>query len=108
MKTHRSDVTKCPSCGYEIDAHSGVGKDSDGDKVAHDAAPKPGDVALCLCCLSYLVFTETLSQRVLTPAEFLELPDIIRGQLILARQAGFALGIPEKVSASRRGRRSHE
>ena len=103
MKAHRTDVTKCPSCGYDIDAHSPMGKDT-----PEDAVPRPGDVTLCLRCLCYMEYGEGLSLRVLSPAEFQALPDETRADLIRIRVAGWQIDARGQIdaTASRRARRS--
>jgi hypothetical protein len=101
LKTTRTEVTKCPSCGYAIDAHSSMTDD--------EAVPRPEDVSVCLRCLCYMQFDADLRLRLLTPAEFLALPDEIRAYLIQARIAGWKIDTRAKVdeaSASRRRPRS--
>jgi hypothetical protein len=50
MKSYK-DATNCPNCGYQFTAASGI---------TTDAAPKPGDLSLCLNCGTQLIFTNEI------------------------------------------------
>lgn len=65
MSIHRTPAQACPACGYRLDAHTA----RDGD-----AAPRPGDLSLCLRCGAVLEFGPTLRVRALTDAEVDALP----------------------------------
>ena len=45
----------CPHCGYGADGASCMG---------HDASPKAGDLAVCICCATVLVYTGDNMMRV--------------------------------------------
>lgn len=59
----------CPYCGKKLDAASGEG------------TPSPGDVSVCIECASPLMFTDELTLRVMTRAEFADLPPATRADL---------------------------
>lgn len=52
----------CPACGEVLGAVTGT------------SSPTPGCITLCLYCRVFLVFTDTLQQRLLSNAEWLKLP----------------------------------
>jgi hypothetical protein len=57
----------CPSCGYVMDAATGVG---------HNAQPEPGSYGICLRCGASLMYTESLTVRTAT---FIELERLKQG-----------------------------
>ncbi|BAS57891.1 hypothetical protein NIES2135_27320 [Leptolyngbya boryana NIES-2135] len=59
----------CPSCGYVVDAATGVG---------HNEQPKPGSYGICLRCSTSLIYTESLTVRAAT---FIELERLKQGNL---------------------------
>jgi hypothetical protein len=67
----------CPSCGYRSDrAASTTGK---------HATPAPGDLSICIGCAEVTEFNPDMTQRTLTPEEFLDLPIEVRRHIIRAR-----------------------
>ena len=52
----------CPLCGHWLDAATAGPSNP-------DATPKPGDITVCIQCVSVLVFDEDLRVRVPTDAE---------------------------------------
>jgi len=57
-------AASCPTCGYQMDAHSAVGYE--------DAVPSTGDWSVCLACGALMIFQRTfgkLTLRLPTDAE---------------------------------------
>jgi hypothetical protein len=94
MKTTRSAPWMCARCGYLMDAAS----PADGG----DAAPKQGDLSICLNCGEPYTLDHK-RWRKLTAAEFVALAPEERRELVLAQQAQAAAGIPD---LARRGGRA--
>lgn len=68
----RLPESKCPFCGYVIDAYSGV---------THGRGPKPGDITMCLACGSFSKFGERHELIAMTDLEVHELPEEQRALL---------------------------
>ena len=70
----RLEYSECPTCGYRVDAATGV----------HcTGGPSPGDVGLCIKCGNFNLYDDNLTLRLPTPQEFAKLkddPDILDGQ----------------------------
>jgi len=81
MTAHRLPESECPSCGYRVDAASGI---------STDEAPKPGDVTLCMKCGQVMQFTATLGVRGVQPAS---IPGIDRATMRNIRRAQRAIAI---------------
>jgi len=64
----------CPSCGRLLEVISGNG------------VPVPGTITLCAYCFVFLVLTDAGRQRVMTDAEWLELPPDDRAHLTRVRE----------------------
>ena len=73
----RTPETRCPGCGYPLDAASGLSPD--------DARPTPGDYTVCAECARVLIFNAELIPRDLTPAEQRALEADAAAQRELAR-----------------------
>ncbi len=58
-ETHRTENSKCPQCGYTLDAH-------DCTDPVESRAPKKDDISICIKCASYNMFNEDLTLRVMT------------------------------------------
>ena len=82
----------CPVCRYNMNA---IGT-SDGTDAT---MPRPGDCSVCMFCAVVLVFTDTLTLRVLTNAEWIKLPLDARVELTQMRQKLLemhaAVGLPQ-------------
>lgn len=63
---------KCSGCGYEMDRATAF---------RHDASPTPGDLTMCLECGLLHTFTEELTLKALSAAEFAALPEGLRAEL---------------------------
>lgn len=59
-ETYPVPVQDCPSCGARCEA---------GTSVHHRSPPKKGDVVVCVCCASVLIYGPALFLRKPTPAE---------------------------------------
>ena len=82
----RVPPSTCPSCGYEVDAASGVFEPT--------AEPRPGDVSICLECGAASVFADDLTVRAPTAAESASFGlDVAQTQLAV-RAARRARGAP--------------
>jgi len=57
MKTHRFELTPCPTCGYTMDSASSLNPDD----AAHP--PTPGDYSVCFECGELLEFDADLKFR---------------------------------------------
>lgn len=57
--THTTEKSKCPQCGYTLDAHDSM------DPV-DQRAPEKDDISICIKCASYNMFNEDLTLRVMT------------------------------------------
>jgi len=77
----------CPSCGYKVDAATGVG---------HDAAPSDGDISICIECCAVNAFVvedgKLTGYRALSPAELKALPTEIVKTIGRARIAHARVG----------------
>ena len=60
LPTHRMTECKCPKCGKTLDAAS---------SIEYATPPDPGDISVCIDCLTILRFTKDLSLLELTEAE---------------------------------------
>lgn len=79
MTTTRVPMSRCLSCGKELDAVAGL---HEGD------TPDPGAVALCLACGHIAIFADDLTLRQPTREEELEIagdPCILAAQRARAR-----------------------
>jgi hypothetical protein len=65
---------RCPWCGHRFDAAMSANPDRP------DAAPKPGDVSVCISCAQVLVFTDDLTLRASMPGEIELTPALRRAQ----------------------------
>jgi hypothetical protein len=54
VKENRIPKQRCAACGYRMDKST---------EAFGDAAPKPGDVSICLACGAVQVFTADLTLR---------------------------------------------
>ena len=63
----------CPWCGYQVDAATCA--------TDQNAKPRPGDLSMCLKCLSVLRFDADLRLEMLPEAEFRALPEEMRSYL---------------------------
>jgi hypothetical protein len=77
----------CPKCNEPITGASAV--------FGEPVDPVSGDLSICAHCLTTLTYNDDLTSRVLTPEEFLDLPDDSRldltralGALIKVQQSG--------------------
>lgn len=69
----------CPGCGRVCDWQTYVGPSEE--------QPADGDVAICIYCTAFTVFTDgATKQRLLTAEEIVDLTAEIRGQLVRARR----------------------
>lgn len=59
--TTEMPTTLCPGCGTDLSAATAL---VDGERPAH------GDYSVCVACTSMLVYTESLTVRLLEPEEF--------------------------------------
>lgn len=57
--THRTEKSKCPQCGYTLDAHDSM------DPV-DQRSPEKDDISICIKCASWNMFNEDLSLRTMT------------------------------------------
>lgn len=64
---------KCPVCGHMLDAATRLEED--------DAVPAPGDLTVCIQCVSPLTFTEDMRYQFVDADAFIELPDDSRIEL---------------------------
>ncbi len=84
MKPHQPDSeipfeipeAVCPSCGYKMEAAT---------NATGKGTPAPGDISMCFGCTEVLTFNADMTQRALTPEEFLDLPFEVRRLLIRMR-----------------------
>jgi hypothetical protein len=53
-KVHHIAKSHCPVCRYRVSVTTGLG---------HEEKPLPGDVTLCINCVSVLIFTDNLAVR---------------------------------------------
>lgn len=60
MKDHATPISPCPQCGKAND---------EAFNTINDAAPKPGDVTICIACGAWSVFGEGLTVRAATSGE---------------------------------------
>jgi hypothetical protein len=63
----------CPLCGHRIDRASSPG----------GTAPKPGDIAVCICCTAALVFDGNLQPREMSRHEIAGLDPSARNEMRL-------------------------
>jgi len=71
-------ASQCPFCEYRMD-----------DATAADggvARPEPGDISMCLSCLSFLRFRQDMTLEALPDGEFRQLPDDFKNRLLHARR----------------------
>lgn len=64
--TTRVPLSKCPNCGYKLDACTAT-------KPGPDVRPSPGDASVCYRCGEILVFDERLRIVRPTPQQLAEL-----------------------------------
>lgn len=72
----RLPTSACPTCGYEMDSASSVGR---------KATPKPGDFSLCMRCGAVLRFDAELRLEPATSDELTELDEEGRTTLLRAQ-----------------------
>lgn len=70
--------SSCPACSRELDAATAV---------RHDAAPKDGDLSICIGCGTYLVFAGALGVLLLDAEAFAGLPVETQIELRRVREA---------------------
>lgn len=70
---------KCPTCGYKMDAATPAYFNA---KVS----PRPGDLSLCMKCGEMLVFTESLTIRILELNDMLQLKAVTQKELTNAQK----------------------
>lgn len=76
-------LTKCPTCGYEMDAATCLADES--------ARPTEGDLSVCLCCGELLAYTASLGVRILDLNDMLRIPpetqaELLRHQTVIRRE----------------------
>jgi hypothetical protein len=64
---HRLPETKCPQCGYKLDAASVLAGEDE------DRPPQSGDATVCMKCTTWLIYTDTLGVRLMTAEEIADL-----------------------------------
>jgi hypothetical protein len=69
----------CPKCNEPLTGASTV--------FGEQVDPTPGDVSICIHCLTLLTYNDDLTSRVLEIVEFLGLPDDTRLELTRALKA---------------------
>ena len=75
MTEHDIDLTLCPSCGYAMNAATGI---TGGDP----AGPKEGDVGVCLSCGVLLSYDAArVPSRPLTEEEIAQIPPDAKAML---------------------------
>lgn len=79
----------CPKCNEPVTGASVLS----GEQVD----PVSGDLSICVYCLSLLTYNDDLTSRVLTPDEFLELPDENRLEMTRALSALIEVKSDEKL-----------
>lgn len=67
----------CPSCGYRANAASST--------TDPESVPGPGDISLCFGCMEVTQFNGDMTQRLLAPEEFMDLPIDLRRHIIQLR-----------------------
>lgn len=73
MKTVETpNIPVCPACGAEM---------GEVTSVYNDAAPAPGDMAVCIYCAAVLVFEEDLAAHPITAEEEEGLDNVERAEL---------------------------
>jgi hypothetical protein len=78
IKTTRTPINMCLSCGYVIDAASNH----------KGRAPHPGAIAICLKCAHIMIFNNELKLRELTDNEVVEIaghPEMLQMMKALGR-----------------------
>lgn len=76
-RDNRVPLSACPYCGALNDCASS----------SDSSVPEPGCCAVCLYCSMVSVFADDMSLRVMTAAEWAELPDWFKDQLHMMRRA---------------------
>ena len=74
MSFTRTPVNHCLNCGKKINAASPA-------EAPFDAAPTPGDVAICLDCAHIHIYADDLTLRQPTGAEVVEIagdPELVK------------------------------
>jgi hypothetical protein len=67
----------CPKCGYAMDAHTGT--------AGNKEPPRPGDIGVCVGCMSPFIFDENLKLREPTDAEMDAIPKDIMVKIRFAK-----------------------
>lgn len=75
-RDNRVPLSACPYCGALNDRASSF----------EGHAPEPGNCAVCFYCSMVSVFADDMSLRVITAAEWAELPDWFKDQLHAMRR----------------------
>jgi hypothetical protein len=89
METHHVPGAVCPVCSKLLDGATNIND---------DGAPKPGDVSVCVDCMSILTFTPDLKLRLMTQGEVQALPEPNKAAVIKAtRLVQFIRGINRGV-----------
>ena len=92
-ETSRVPVSRCPDCGYAMDAASPVSGNADEE-------PRPGDLSVCLDCGAVLVFTNELGMRVATLREMNEAPpNLLRVVRIIVQRGRLTRDVTRKPVA---------
>ena len=58
MKTYRADHGRCPTCNTILDASTSTKKKS-------SRGPNPGDYTICIECLTWLVYKDDMTLRIM-------------------------------------------
>jgi hypothetical protein len=83
FETTRLPKHACPYCGYEMDAATHAGGDSEEDRTG----PAPGDLAVCLKCMEVSKYTDDMALRKVTDEELAALEPEVKSDLARARAA---------------------
>ena len=76
LRNSRVPLSTCPYCGALNDRASSL----------DDVIPEPGSCTVCFYCSMVSVFADDMSLRVITAAEWAELPDWFKDQLHAMRR----------------------
>jgi len=85
MRTHKTEGNTCPHCGYDLDAHTGLG---------HTSEPEVGDYTVCSKCFRILCFADDSILRKVSEMEMVNMafvkPDLhasLRAAKDIAKEA---------------------
>jgi RNase P subunit RPR2 len=79
MTTHFVKETRCPACRHKLDAATNAQRGT-------SAAPKDGDITVCIQCGTALQFASDAALRVLSSAELERLPADTRREVRRVKQ----------------------